>query len=224
MIQWAVIVAAQVRVVALTLIVLIGFASLSARALRSASQVHHALQMPKLRRGAKRPIDDADTDDNDTRRRTFWTTDDDVQLLEVVWSGARGKDRFIPGRAYETCKKRLGPLQLINKHVHAKIFELHDLACREQIDLVLDVLRDTKYLARVDLAREQLPEHASTTPTELPDLPSPPDAVSPEMCEECDCIETDRNAADALTLHDAWTKAMLAPATESAAAAQACRR
>ena len=73
--------------------------------------------MPKLRRGAKRPIDDADADDNDTRRRTFWTTDDDVQLLEVVWSGARGKSRFIPGRAYETCKKRL---QLINKHVHAK--------------------------------------------------------------------------------------------------------
>ena len=45
-----------------------------------------------------------------------------MQLLKVVWSGARGLDRFIPTRTPKACKRRL---QLIANHVDPQWLVLH---------------------------------------------------------------------------------------------------
>ena len=78
------------------------------------AQIRHGLDAEQLRRGRKRKSE------SDTYRD--WTEAEDVQLLKVVWSGARGLDRSIPTRGYETCKKRL---QLIGKHVDPQWLVLH---------------------------------------------------------------------------------------------------
>ena len=77
------------------------------------AQIRHGLDAEQLRRGRKRKSESGLRD---------WTEAEDVQLLKVVWSGARGLDRSIPTRGYETCKKRL---QLIGKHVDPQWLVLH---------------------------------------------------------------------------------------------------
>ena len=77
------------------------------------AQIRHGLDAEQLRRGRKRKSESGLRD---------WTEAEDVQLLKVVWSGARGLDRSIPTRGYETCKKRL---QLIGKHVDRQWLSLH---------------------------------------------------------------------------------------------------
>ena len=59
----------------------------------------------QLRRGRKRKSESGLRD---------WTEAEDIQLLKVVWSGARGEDRCTPTRTASACRQRL---QLIRKHV-----------------------------------------------------------------------------------------------------------
>ena len=77
------------------------------------AQIRHGLDAEQLRRGRKRKSELGLSD---------WTEAEDVQLLKVVWSGARGQDRFIPTRTPKACKRRL---QLIANHVDSQWLALH---------------------------------------------------------------------------------------------------
>ena len=164
-------------------------------------QVHYALNLPNLRRGRKRKSADPDDKPCTAPRLGDWTHEEDVQLLEVIWSGAHGMARCIPGRSNDVCKKRL---QRIKKQLSTKIVELHDHASPEAIRVVTDVLHDSKYLAAVDEAREQLPKRDSDI-TELPGIPPQPEEVDSDViCAQCE-TEGERNATDALRVLDACT-------------------
>ena len=69
------------------------------------AQIRHGLDAEQLRRGRKRKSESGLRD---------WTEAEDIQLLKVVWSGARGEDRCTPTRTASACRQRL---QLIRKHV-----------------------------------------------------------------------------------------------------------
>ena len=115
--------------------------------------------------------------------------------------------RCIPGRSNDVCKKRL---QRIKKQLSTKIVELHDHASPEAIRVVTDVLHDSKYLAAVDEAREQLPKRDSDI-TELPGIPPQPEEVDSDViCAQCE-TESERNATDALRVLDACTDMMKEP-------------
>ena len=77
------------------------------------AQIRHGLDAEQLRRGRKRKSESGLRD---------WTEAEDVQLLKVVWSGARGQDRFIPTRTPKACKRRL---QVIGNHVDRQWLSLH---------------------------------------------------------------------------------------------------
>ena len=66
---------------------------------------------------------------------------------KVVWSGARGLDRSIPTRGYETWKKRL---QLIGKHVDPQWLVLHKSDATLTAN-VIAVLEDESFQAEVTL-------------------------------------------------------------------------
>ena len=78
------------------------------------AQIRHGLDAEQLRRGRKRKSESGLRD---------WTEAEDVQLLKVVWSGARGEDRCTPTRTASACRQRLYLylylylLQLLRKHV-----------------------------------------------------------------------------------------------------------
>ena len=101
------------------------------------AQIRHGLDAEQLRRGRKRKSESGLRD---------WTEAEDVQLLKVVWSGARGLDRSIPTRGYETCKKRL---QLIGKHVDPQWLVLHKSDAMLRAN-VIAVLEDESFHAQVD--------------------------------------------------------------------------
>ena len=101
------------------------------------AQIRHGLDAEQLRRGRKRKSESGLRD---------WTEAEDVQLLKVVWSGARGLDRSIPTRGYETCKKRL---QLIGKHVDRQWLSLH-MGDATLTANVIAVLEDECFKAEVD--------------------------------------------------------------------------
>ena len=61
------------------------------------AQIRHGLDAEQLRRGRKRKSESGLRD---------WTEAEDVQLLKVVWSGARGQDRCIPTRTPNKAYKR----------------------------------------------------------------------------------------------------------------------
>jgi len=175
-------------------------------------QVHYALDLPNLRRGRKRKSADPDDGAGTTPRFNDWTHEEDVKLLEVIWSGARGVARCIPGRSYEVCKKRL---QRIKKQLSGtKVVDLHDHASPDAVRVVTTVLRDSQYLAAVDEARDKLKERGSDT-TELPDTPPPAEEMPPDVtCEECE-TESAWNASNALSVIDACANMMRAPAARA---------
>ena len=43
-----------------------------------------------------------------------WSEEEDRELISLLWTGARGKDRVLPGRIASSCKKRL---QRIHNHI-----------------------------------------------------------------------------------------------------------
>ena len=118
------------------------------------AQIRHGLDAEQLRRGRKRKSESGLRD---------WTEAEDVQLLKVVWSGARGLDRSIPTRGYETCKKRL---QLIGKHVDRQWLSLH-MGDATLTANVIAVLEDECFKAEVDAERATL-RAAADAPTDLP--------------------------------------------------------
>ena len=117
------------------------------------AQIRHGLDAEQLRRGRKRKSESGLRD---------WTEAEDVQLLKVVWSGARGLDRSIPTRGYETCKKRL---QLIGKHVDPQWLVLHKSDATLTAN-VIAVLEDECFKAEVDAERATL-RAAADAPTDL---------------------------------------------------------
>ena len=92
------------------------------------AQIRHGLDAEQLRRGRKRKSESGLRD---------WTEAEDVQLLKVVWSGARGQDRFIPTRTPKACKRRL---QVIGNHVDRQWLSLHtgDATLRANVIAVLE--------------------------------------------------------------------------------------
>ena len=117
------------------------------------AQIRHGLDAEQLRRGRKRKSESGLRD---------WTEAEDVQLLKVVWSGARGLDRSIPTRGYETCKKRL---QLIGKHVDPQWLVLHKSDATLTAN-VIAVLEDECFKAEVDAERGTL-RAAADAPTDV---------------------------------------------------------
>ena len=117
------------------------------------AQIRHGLDAEQLRRGRKRKSESGLRD---------WTEAEDVQLLKVVWSGARGLDRSIPTRGYETCKKRL---QLIGKHVDRQWLSLH-MGDATLTANVIAVLEDECFKAKVDVERGTL-RAAADAPTDV---------------------------------------------------------
>ena len=117
------------------------------------AQILHGLDAEQLRRGRKRKSESGLRD---------WTEAEDVQLLKVVWSGARGQDRFIPTRTHKTCRRRL---LLIANHVDRQWLSLHtgDATLRAN---VIAVLEDESFQAEVDAERATL-RAAADAPTDL---------------------------------------------------------
>ena len=117
------------------------------------AQIRHGLDAEQLRRGRKRKSESGLRD---------WTEAEDVQLLKVVWSGARGQDRFIPTRTPKACKRRL---QVIGNHVDRQWLSLHtsDATLRAN---VIAVLEDESFQAEVDAERATL-RAAADAPTDL---------------------------------------------------------
>ena len=118
------------------------------------AQIRHGLDAEQLRRGRKRKSESGLRD---------WTEAEDVQLLKVVWSGARGLDRSIPTRGYETCKKRL---QLIGKHVDPQWLVLQKSDATLTAPNAIAILEDESFHAQVDAARATL-RAAAVAPTDL---------------------------------------------------------
>ena len=83
------------------------------------AQIRHGLDAKQLRRGRKRKSESGLHD---------WTEAEDVQLLKVVWSGARGQDRCIPTRTPKACKRRL---QVIGNHVDRQWLRANVIAVLE---------------------------------------------------------------------------------------------
>ena len=61
------------------------------------AQIRHGLDAEQLRRGRERKSESGLRD---------WTLAEDVQLLKVVWSGARGEKRRIPTRGHIALRLR----------------------------------------------------------------------------------------------------------------------
>ena len=74
------------------------------------SQIAKGLASPQLRSGREK---------NSQRGRTYnhWSEEEDRELISLLWTGARGKDRVLPGRNASSCKKRL---QRIHNHLDKK--------------------------------------------------------------------------------------------------------
>ena len=134
--------------------------------MRHGAQIRHGLDAEQLRRGRKRKSESGLRD---------WTEAEDVQLLKVVWSGARGLDRSIPTRGYETCKKRL---QLIGKHVDPQWLVLHKGDATLTAN-VIAVLEDESFQAEVDAERARLRPDAETPAIPPAHEPSNNPAASP---------------------------------------------
>ena len=92
--------------------------------------MHQALEAEQLRRGRKRKSD-AESD-----AQGDWTEAEDVNLLEVVWSGARGEGRKIATRGASACKQRL---QLVRKHMQNYV-DLHKQASPALVGQVLAIV------------------------------------------------------------------------------------
>ena len=101
------------------------------------AQIRHGLDAEQLRRGRKRKSESGLRD---------WTEAEDVQLLKVVWSGARGEDRCTPTRTASACRQRL---QLIRKHVDPQWLSLHTGDAMLTAN-VIAVLEDECFKAEVD--------------------------------------------------------------------------
>ena len=65
---------------------------------------------------------------------------DDVALLQVVWSGARGEKRQISGRTPHACKLRL---QAIHKQLTKSVTHFHEEA-PHLVALVIEMLSVSK--------------------------------------------------------------------------------
>ena len=117
------------------------------------AQIRHGLDAEQLRRGRKRKSESGLRD---------WTEAEDVQLLKVVWSGARGQDRFIPTRTLKACRRRL---LLIANHVDRQWLSLH-MGDATLTANVIAVLEDESFQAEVDAERATL-RAAADAPTDL---------------------------------------------------------
>ena len=107
------------------------------------AQIRHGLDAEQLRRGRKRKSKSGLRD---------WTEAEDVQLLKVVWSGARGEDRCTPTRSASACRQRL---QLIRKHVDRQWLSLHmgDATLTANVTAVLE---DESFQAEVEILHAPL--------------------------------------------------------------------
>ena len=170
-----------------------------------------------MRRRRKRKCDGSTQ--SETACQDAWSIEEDLQLLETIWSGARGNSLFLPGRSYEMCKKRL---QRIRKHVASHILELHKHAPPEAIRVVTDILHDTQYLDAVDDARSRLSKPDLPDLPDLPDVPAPPDDMYSDVkCAKCE-TESDRNASDVLMILDSCTNMMRDPVRYAAESLGTC--
>ena len=106
------------------------------------AQIRHGLDAEQLRRGRKRKSESGLRD---------WTEAEDIQLLKVVWPGARGLDRFIPTRTPKACKRRL---QLIASHVDPQWLSLHTCYATLRAT-VIAVLEDESFQAEDTVHRAE---------------------------------------------------------------------
>ena len=81
---------------------------LLADTVRVRSQITKGLASPQLRSGREKNSQATSGSYN------RWSEEEDRELICLLWSEARGKDRVLPGRNAESCKKRL---QRIHNHV-----------------------------------------------------------------------------------------------------------
>ena len=110
-------------------------------------QIERALENDALHRGRKRKSETS-SGHND------WTLEDDKALIRLVWSGAQGDDRKLPGRTARACKNRL---QMIHKHVPKSWTHLHKQA--PSITCIAErIMADTAWYEMIAAERQKLPK------------------------------------------------------------------
>ena len=76
---------------------------------------------------------------------SHWSEEEDRELISLLWTGARGKDRVLSGRNAASCKKRL---QRIHNHLDKRYTELHKHA-PQLVALATCIMRDAAWFAEV---------------------------------------------------------------------------
>ena len=96
-----------------------------------------------------------------------------MQLLQVIWSGARGKERVIPTRSSDGCKPRI---RQISNHLSKSVISLHE-SWPKLVEPVSTVLNDAAWHDKVSTKRAELrADDAKETPILASDSVSTDDA------------------------------------------------
>ena len=108
-------------------------------------QIERGLENGKLHRGRKRKCESGSGKDD-------WSLEDDKALIRLVWSGARGEARQLPGRTARACTDRL---QKIHKHVPKVWTHLH-MKAPDITSIASHIMADTEWFEYIAAERQRL--------------------------------------------------------------------
>ena len=169
------------------------------------------LEAPKLQTTRKRK---PDAENN----RSDWTTVHDVALLQVVWSGARGESRRLPGRTAHACKLRL---QAIHKHLAKSVTHFHESA-PHLVALVSEMLSDAVWSEVIAAERQRI--RGRDLAAASADFLNTAAAETSNGLQCVECTNFSQLDHDALELTSACHSISISPQLHTQSAADLCNR